>query len=150
MPQIHIQSEVRVSEILEAFSKQQEHFYICYVVAKLMKDQIEKIPGFQKFNDDYYNPDSESVHYGFLLHNYAAAQLCATVVGYFNLGITDSYPDTTTYPTLFSHGTLNCYGGADCSNYVEWNQRGRIKMMERVLAKDSDAVISVNLVVAVK
>jgi hypothetical protein len=137
MPQIHIQSEVPVSKILEAFSKQQDHFYICYVVAKLMKDQIEKIPGFQKFSD-YYNPDSESVHYGFLLHNYAAAQLCEIVVGYFNLEITDSYPDATTYPTLFSHGSLNFYGGAQCSNYVEWNQQARIKMMESVLTKDPE------------
>ncbi len=149
MPQIHIQSEVRVSEILEAFRNQQDHFYICYVVAKLLKGQIEKIPGFQKFSD-YYNPESESVHYGFLLHNYAAAKLCEIVVGYFNLEINDSCPDATTFPTLFSHGALNFYGGAECSNYVEWNQMARINMMKCVLAKDPDAVISVNLVVAVK
>ena len=142
-----IQSEIRVADILTIFEKCEDNFYICYVVANLLKEQIENLPGFQKFKETYYNDERDEefgMHYGFLV-NFGLGMICENVVEYFNIHIEKHFPDATVFSTVFCIDTLMKYQSNDKISFIEWNRITRIKMMERILADDPEAVISINL-----
>ena len=148
MSKVHIQSEIRIADLLAAYN-QQEDFYICYVVANALKPQIENIPGFQEFCQNYYDGDTgrNGLCYSFLLDAGAAGSLCEIVVGYFNLEIEQTFPDVDTFFTFFSQCALKSYATHEVIGACNWNRSARINMMKCILAKDPEAVISVNLVV---
>lgn len=148
-----IQSEIRVADILAVFEQNKDNFYICYVVANQLRDQIEKLPGYHEFKEEYYSLDSESdfgEHYSFLLGYGGAGMLCDNVVGYFNTHIEKHFPDTDTFSTFFYSHTLLEYQEIDDLGFFQWNRVARIKMLQRILKDDPEAVISINIEVGQK
>lgn len=139
-----IQSEIRLDTILAVFDQHKDNFYICYVVANQLRDQIEKLPGYQEFKTEYYGDDL-GVHYSFLLNYVGAGMLCENVVGYFNIHIEKHFPDAAVWESSFYSGTLRKYQHSGDIGVTQWNRIARIKMMQRILKDDPEAVISINI-----
>jgi hypothetical protein len=141
-----IQAEIRVADILEMYKQRDGNFYICYVVALMLKEQIEKIPGFQEFRHDYYG-DETALYYSFLLTKKAAGRFCDTVVQYFNMHIEKHFPNAHLYPSSFFIHTLVWYKSESDVRlgFIEWNRVTRMGMMERILNDDPEAVITINV-----
>lgn len=143
-----IQSEIRLDTILAVFEQHKDNFYICYVVANQLRDQIEKLPGYQEFKTEYYDGDDYAdlgVHYSFLLDYVGAGMLCENVVGYFNIHIEKHFPDVLVWESSFYSGTLRMYQHSEEIGFTQWNRIARIKMMQRILKDDPEAVISINI-----
>jgi len=147
---VNIQTEVRISDILELLKADTCKFYICHNVAYLIRDKLVRVPGYEEYctaNSYLDGQNATGIPYYFLTddeqripHNLMSPQVIAQLnewIMKLNPAMSefiseDGLDNYTMSKTAFGEYRLN-------------DRENRIGLLEKIIKEDPDAVLSINL-----
>jgi hypothetical protein len=149
---VNIQTEVRISDILELLRAGKCKDYICHNIAYLLRNEIAKVPGYDDYHerhfinpaDEYDMMENSAIPYYFLdYESIPHFDLSEQVVSQLNEWIVKFDPKMTRYVSGFldEYPMSMVVYGVYCSN----GRKNRMGLLEKILKVDSDAVLSINM-----
>lgn len=161
MLKVKVEATIRIADLLQYLrEKRNETYYLCYNIAQMIGDKIEKDPGFKEYQiaiEAYHGTTPSHIHYGFLEFNDEDHELSLQVVGQINSFLYRIGQGIDLNATYFSDDCLNRFQSDSVKGlsrtdpygidgfYRVWGRDTRMNILQQILELDQDAVIRINL-----